>query len=253
MTSGHEKRARVLIYGSCVARDSYDHLDGDAFRLDRYVARQSLISAYAAPTALDEGDLDSLSSDFQRRTLRDDFAGSLHDDLATFGAGADLLLWDLTDERYGVWDLGGGRFVTRSVELVASGLDARLQATARLVRFGSRQHLTLWTQALRSFEASVRRAGLRRPPILIAPPWAEHDEHGVPVRSVLAPEPRAANRMMQKYVRRAGRVPTISLPGTSVSASSAHRWGPAPYHYTDDVYEEVCRGIVAALDAPPRS
>jgi hypothetical protein len=247
MTSEDSTKTRVVIYGSCVSRDTFDFLDQGAFQLARYIARQSLISAYAQPTPLDESDIENLTSEFQKRTIRDDFRASLDEDLQTFGADADLLLWDLTDERFGVWDLGGGRYVTRSVELVTSGLDAHLRETGTLVEFGSRRHLALWEDALRDFASSVRRAGLRRPPILLAPRWAEHDERGAPVRSVLGPDTRTANRTMRKYLRRAGSIQTVTVPSSMVAAGSNHRWGPAPYHYTDEVYEEISRGIMASL------
>lgn len=240
-------KTRVVIYGSCVSRDTFEFLNPDRFQLDRYIARQSLISAYSVPTAVDDSDLDRLASDFQRRTVRDDFRGSLHHDLMALGAAADVVLWDLTDERLGVWDLGGGSYVTRSVELIASGLDRELQARGRLIGYGSREHRTLWANAVHQFAASVRNAGFRSPPVLIAPPWATVDEHGRKVSAVHAPDAGRANRVLARYVALAGGVTTLSAPDCSITASSTHQWGPAPYHYADHVYEAIAQPLTRYL------
>lgn len=247
MSDAPRDKTRVVIYGSCVSRDTFEFLDQDAFHLDRYIARQSLISAYSVPTELAESDLTALGSDFQRRTIRDDFAGSLHSDLQMYGANADVLLWDLTDERYGVWDLGGGRFVTRSIELIASGLDERLMRGSTLVPFGSARHLRLWTSALPKFVESLRNAGLTRPPILVAPQWASRDQHGAPLNITHGPKTRTANRMLSRYLRRTGSIPRVTTHTAVTTASSTHRWGAAPYHYTDAIYTELSTRLVEVI------
>lgn len=237
----------VLIYGSCVSRDTFEYLDQGSYRLERYIARQSLISAFSAPTSINSKDLSRLQSDFQRRMVRDDFLGSLKSDLIEFGDRSDIMLWDLTDERYGVWDLGGGRYVTRSVELIASGIDARLETQAKLVPFGSRRHLKLWTTALRAFAEAMRDSAFSRPPILIAPRWAHQDENGHPISSPIGLDLSRANQLLEKYTRKAGRIQKVTTQSDSIRAGLDHRWGVAPYHYTEAVYDELARDVAKAV------
>lgn len=244
-----DPRVRVAIVGSCVSRDTFEFLDQRRFELVKYVARQSLISSYSRPAAITDTDLTRLRSDFQRRTVRADHSSSLAHDLLSLGDSVDLVLWDLTDERFGVWDLGAGQFVTRSVELIASGLDESIAQRARLVPFGSRRHLSLWAHAVPRFASTLRQTSLSRPPLLLAPPWATTDERGREVEAALVPEPLTARRIVRRYLKRAGEVPTISIPASRVVASSEHRWGAAPYHYTDDVYLEMADHITRWVEA----
>lgn len=241
-------RVRVAIIGSCVSRDTFEFLDQDRFELVKYVARQSLISSYSRPATITDADLTSLKSNFQRRTVRADHASSLADDLVPLAGRVDLVLWDLTDERFGVWDLGAGRFVTRSVELISSGLDESIAQRAHLVPFGSRRHLSLWADAVPRFASTLRQVGLPRPPVLLAPPWATTDERGHEVRAAFVPEPITARRIVRRYLKRAGKVPTISVSPSKSVASSEHRWGAAPYHYTDDVYLEMADRITRLIE-----
>lgn len=251
--SGPERdKTRVVIYGSCVSRDTFDFLDRNHFQLDRYIARQSLISAYAEATPLNEMDIEPLSSDFQKRTIRDDFRSSLHQDLLTFGHNADVVLWDLTDERYGVWDLGGGQYITRSIELFASGIDQRLMKTARLVPFGSADHLQLWTDALGKFSNSILSADLRLAPILINPPWATFDQRGRLVRGTHGLHPRSANQMFRVYARRAAGISTHTISSRWPLTNSGHQWGRAPYHYTDRTYRRMAKEIALRAGRDPR-
>ena len=246
MTAEDTPKNRVIIYGSCVSRDTFDFLDQNAFQLDRYIARQSLISAYAKPTQLEEADIESLNSEFQRRTIRDDFKGSLHEDLLSFGRDANFLLWDLTDERYGVWDLGGGEFVTRSIELVSSGIDSRFSRSARHVPFGSQQHMSLWLRAYAQFLRSCRVSGLQSKPVLIAPPWASRTDQGSPVVSKEGITVRKANKQIRSYARLVD-LPTISVRRRAIKASEDHKWGVAPFHYARNVYEELATQLSSAF------
>lgn len=245
-----DSKTHAVIYGSCVSRDTFEFLDPGAFHLDRYIARQSLISAYAEPTILESSDIESLTSEFQKRTVRDDFRGSLHEDMQTFGTGADLLIWDLTDERYGVWDLGGGQFVTRSVELISSGIDSRLKARATLVPFGSSRHFSMWNDALQKFYATLASAGLVDKTVLLAPRWATKDENGSAVRSALGPGSRYANKILSKYSRCVSSTKPVTTGRLETRANSLHKWGAAPYHYSDHIYSRLSQEIVSMADRP---
>ena len=131
----------LAVYGSCVARDTVEHLVPGTVRLLGYVARQSLVSAMSPPLDTDPGHLDALPSAFQRRVLGEDARSALLRTLARDAASLEVLLWDLADERLGVYLLPDGGAITRTAELVASGAEPAMAARARLLTLGSDEHL----------------------------------------------------------------------------------------------------------------
>lgn len=234
---------RVFIYGSCVSRDSFEHVARDRYVLTRYVARQSLISAYAGPAALDGTDV--LTSAFQRRMVEGDAAGDLPRLLAQDAAATDLLLWDLTDERLGVLLAPDGGAVTRSVELVGAGLEPAGDGW-RYLAFGTDDHLALWTDALDAFCGTLAHEGLLERTVLLAVPWALTTEDGRAAPSSFGVAPADANARFARYhdaARRRG-LTVVEVPPAAVVASAEHRWGPAPFHYSPSTYDAV----VALLD-----
>lgn len=244
MSQNSSHRIKTLVYGSCVSRDTFEYLDQERFELTRYIARQSLISAFSAPNPIDEETLQTLKSPFQRRTLSDDFACSLQDDIRKFGANADLILWDLTDERFGVYETLPATYVTRSLELVASGLDSDYKKRYPLIPYGSRKHLELWAAAVAKFAHVLEELAPSATLILLAPPWSRIDSTKKRTHSPIPGGIRKANRSMQRYI-------AAGLAGTRAHlvdyrdavADAGHPWGRAPYHYDANTYQHLTEDI----------
>ncbi|MBI9114613.1 DUF6270 domain-containing protein [Sanguibacter suaedae] len=235
---------RTAIYGSCVSRDTFEYLDQDRFTLVRYIARQSLISAFSPPSPVPAEWLERLDSPFQRRMLADDFASSLPTFLQEHGNDIDLLLWDLTDERLGVYELPDGRYVTRSVEGIQCGVDERLGEEARSVPLGSPEHLRLWGAALNALTVLVADLPRRPQVLVVAPPWAEHDSEGNPAPSSFGLHAEQANVAYEPYVDAARRLGTVLTMDDHLTETSAdHPWGIAPFHYAKAVYARLARQI----------
>ena len=151
---------RITVYGSCVARDAAREMEKRGWSVERYVARQSLISA-GRPADVGDVDLSLLPSPFARRSFLSDMVGNLEAQLTSVAARTDLLLWDLTDERLGVLETAPGAFLTRSAEALTAGLYKGL--AARFLELGTAEHLHLWRPALLHFGSLLdrRRAGGR--------------------------------------------------------------------------------------------
>jgi len=235
---------RVFIYGSCVSRDTFEYLP-DSFELSYYVARQSLISvgAPADPMLLDGA---RLESPFQQRMLEEDVRGSVFEWLEhPRKPEPDVLLWDLTDERRGVYLVGDGA-VTVSDEAQAAGVLSRLRERGRHVPFGSGEHLALWTAALHGFLDRLADTPVRHL-ILLAPAWAERTVAGDPTppsAGMSAVDALAALAPYYAAVERTGRVEVVTVD--DVLADDSHRWGAAPFHYAPDVYARLSDAIVRA-------
>lgn len=241
-----DRPARVLVYGSCVTRDMFELTDPTTWTLAGYVARQSVISAMGRLAPADLAAPGSLSP-FQARMLEADLRSTLPATVRRLAPTVDLVLWDLTDERLGVYRLADGSYVTRSVELVASGLDRTLQRTAEHLPLGGPEHLALWRQAADGLVAALRSEGL--PVAVVAVPWAVRSDDGSAVPSSFGLPPEEANRLLEPYHRHLTEglgLPSVAVPDGKVVAAADHRWGPAPFHYTRNTYE-LLRGSLDRL------
>ncbi|MGF7022919.1 DUF6270 domain-containing protein [Brachybacterium tyrofermentans] len=242
---------RVAIYGSCVARDAVDLAGGDALDVSVYVARQSLISAgHDASALFPEGA--RVESAFQRRMMESDFAGDLSERLDSVVSTTDLLLWDLTDERHGVHVFADGTVVTRSIDVLGVPEVLEVVDGARHIPFGSDEHFDLWATRAEQFRDHLRGSGMFDRTIVLQIPWAlvTSDGRGTPwsmgTRAIDANE---AYRRYYDHLRDLG-FTIFEMQPLGVLADPEHRWGLAPFHYTQDVYEEIVAQVLAAREDP---
>lgn len=240
------RRLGVFIYGSCVSRDSFEHLEGSRFQLLEYVARQSLTSAFA-PAGAPLLDVAQLTSPFQRRVLELDAASELPARLREQAGAIDLVLWDLFDERLGYYETSAGEIATNSVELIRWQRETGAETDARLVPYGSREHLRTFAQRLVDFSALLDETGLRDRVVLVAPSWATETDTGAPTPSSFGLSARRANVVTLPYLQAVYDVVSpglvISPPWSVIKAATDHQWGVAPFHYTPDVYRHITAQI----------
>ncbi len=240
MTEPDASAPRVLVFGSCVARDTIEFAASDSVDLRGYVARQSLISAGDDASAHLPDSL-GVSSKFQERMIRNDFAGNLFSRLESLAGEIDVLLWDLADERHGVHRFPDGTIVTRSIDTIrAEPVSALLEETEH-IPFGSDEHFALWTQHVDAFDARLRELGLFDRTVVLEVPWALRTTEGKTTPWSMGVRAGDANKSYQRYydyLRQTGHR-MVELPAELVLADPDHRWGLAPFHYTPEVYREV--------------
>lgn len=240
-------KTRVFIYGSCVSRDTFEHLDPEQFELVQYVARQSALSATTRP--VDMIAPPTLESRFQQRMITGDFGSSLRPLLAQHAAEIDVLLIDLTDERLGVYLLPDGTVVTRSVELIESGAESSLPQGAHHVAFGTQQHYEYWSGAIRALGDSIRQTVPRAAVALLDIPWAEWSESGQQTPDSFGIGAAQANPVFRSYVEVAAQAlgaHVVTLDPSEVMSGPHHPWGDAPFHYAEKVYLEAVRRLTGA-------
>lgn len=238
--------ARVYVYGSCVSRDSFEFLDKSQHQLLGYTARQSLISATSSPY-LAEAQAGTLESRFQIRNLQGDFDGSIFGTLLDVADQADYIFWDLTDERLGVIKVSDAAYITRSVELIQSGLIGGIDE-ADWIKFGSDRHFALWQEAVRKFAKFSDTHSVQSKLVLFNIPWSMSDDTGAPLPRAWDMFPDEANNHLARYVaavREHMEVNYIELPWEMARSSATHKWGLAPYHYLDRVYEAIAERFTA--------
>lgn len=250
MTDSDGGAARVLVYGSCVARDTVEFASADSIELRGYIARQSLISA-GSDAAAHAPESFSVSSAFQRRMIMADFAGSMFSRIANVGE-IDLLLWDLADERHGIYRFADGSVATRSIDTLRMPEFEERFAQAEHIPFGTEAHLRIWSERLEHFEALLHEHELFERTVVLEVPWAVLTTEGAPSPWSMGVRATEANKSYQPYydlLRQRG-FRTVGLPVEVVLADPAHRWGLAPFHYTPEVYRELLRQLREECGVP---
>ena len=240
-------KTRVFIYGSCVSRDTFEHLDPEQFELVEYVARQSVLSAYTKPVELMAPP--TLKSRFQQRMITGDFSSSLRSQMATHGSATDFVLVDLTDERLGAYLLPDGSIVTRSVEFIESGGEQYLPQGTQHIAFGTQQHFDYWTTAMEYVGEQMRTQMSQATIVLLDIPWAEWSESGAETPGSFGMRAADANPVFRMYAQAAARAlgaHVISMEPSEVVSSPDHPWGDAPFHYSEKVYLEIVRRLTGA-------
>jgi hypothetical protein len=234
---------RVLILGSCASRDAFGSAAAPApgFSVVDYHARTSLASLAAAAPALDV-DVTKIASSFQRRMVQRDVQKSVFERLGR--VEFDILLLDFIDDRFNLLVFADGGALTESNELRAAHPQLRPQA-ACLVEPFSADFEARWEHGWARLWRELGTIG-RHEAVLVNPVfWATHQEDGtaLPNQPLIA----AANRYLAgRYERLARDLPAhqfIAYDRSVFASSSAHRWGPAPFHYTAAV-EQACRAGV---------
>ena len=229
---------RITVYGSCVARDAASEMENRGWSVERYIARQSLISA-GRPADVGDLDLSLLASPFARRSFMSDVVGNLEAQLTAVAARTDLLLWDLTDERLGVLETSPGAFLTRSTEAMTAGLYEGL--TARFLELGTAEHLHLWRPALLRFRSLLERLDLTSRTVLLHVPWVTKTTPST--SAVLSRRQTAmeANWTLARYVdlvRRETDVHILRAPDELVD-DEVHHWGSTSFYDTSPLYSWI--------------
>lgn len=241
-----EPLLRVAVYGSCVARDAVDLAARDRVEVVDYIARQSLISGGRdALPLLPQGI--TFAHDFQRRMLASDFRGDVEERVRRLAGRTDVLMWDLTDERHGVHVLPGGGIITRSVDLMAQPALVQLADSHRAIQFGSDEHFALWGRRAEYLANVLRQVGLFDRTVVIRLPWAMVTLKGEPTPPSMGMLAIDANRAFERYYDHLEGLgfAFIDVGFEQVIADPQHRWGVAPFHYVQGVYDEIMQQVFA--------
>ncbi|HEX7350867.1 DUF6270 domain-containing protein [Brachybacterium sp.] len=239
---------RVTVYGSCVARDTMDLAGPEELEVVAYIARQSLLSADHDASPRFPADVE-VGSEFQRRMMVGDFAGNLEERLREVGEETDVLLWDLADERHGVHLFEDGSIVTRSIDIVRQPEVLSVVEGARHIPFGEDEHFDLWASRAERLRELLTELELFEKTIVLRVPWALVTTDGKSTPWSMGTNAREANATYHRYYEHLADLGfrILELQPLGVLADPEHRWGLAPFHYTQDVYEEIVQRVLNSL------
>lgn len=203
-----------------------------------YVARTSFAcSMRSAPFPVPFASIDpdgAVESNWQRRMVEIDLSRGLRHRLrAVEDPDSTVIVVDFIDERFHLLALAG-ELATSSVELQRTGCAERFPNTST-IRSGSDEHFNLWAIGFSAFVAEVKALGMTV--ILNRVYWATDTSDATSLR-----EPQDHIATSNCYLDRlyemadALSVPSIDYGSTQFVAAATHRWGPAPFHYVEQVY-----------------
>lgn len=243
----HYDAPALLLVGSCVSRDLIEYADHEVSVVG-YHARQSLISAFSAGTTA-PAEVASLASPFQRRQLEADFESRLPEQVRASAGGADLLVWDLVDERGGVFVHPDGVVTTDTIEWRRLHPHGGPPPGARRVAFGSDEHRVLFREALRSWRALLEETGLLQRTVLLAPRWADRTTSGQPVPPSFGMSAAEGSRIQAEYVEMVREIVGVTVLGDDLvtAAGDDHRWGPAAFHFDDETERRLASSVLGRL------
>ncbi|WP_068877477.1 MULTISPECIES: DUF6270 domain-containing protein [unclassified Phenylobacterium] len=247
---------RIAIVGSCITRDLWPIRGGGVEAL-LYISRTSLPGLLSAPV---EGfrPAEDLPGDLHRNEHNALVADVRKTALSALMAYRPThIIFDFIDERFDLLSVGSS-LVANSGEMVRSGY--RTQPALERVRTISRLSdgcERLWRAAAVEFAAVVRATPLARARLILhSARWAERqrlpDGRIEPIdhveiiggqRAVIADYNAVLERQEDAF---ASLLPLAKIDaGAFRLADSAHRWGPSPFHYVPEYYDEVRRQLVA--------
>lgn len=237
---------RTFIHGSCVSRDLLTLLADHGFELSHYSPRQSLIPLLGAvPDLVNALDTTRLTSRFQRRAAEGSITADVGRELDKRHANVDIVLWDITDERLGVYEVDGG-YVTRTIELFNSGLDKSLQAVGRHIAFATDEHFDLWTRGVRIWAEQLRRRGLADRVVVVAPPWAAQFTDGTPTPPSTGVSAQLHEELATGYYDAIAReLPQARFVGRTLETRSSvnMKWGQSPFHFDGPTYNAIASQV----------
>ncbi|MFM5204626.1 DUF6270 domain-containing protein [Aeromonas veronii] len=219
---------KILIIGSCVSRDAFDK---DEFDIT-YFARSSLISAMSEIQYCKSKYPTNITSNFQNRTVVNDLSKELlklmqSESLKKF----DIILIDFIDERFNLFRNIDGAFATISNELKASDF---FFDDGETIISGSESWFQLWCQAWDNFIELV--SDLKSKIKINNVIWANDNKTSL---GLINSENDLLKRIYSYIDKDISSEQFVFDNNFQFLTNSEHKWGAAPYHYSDHVYDII--------------
>lgn len=237
----------ILIYGSCVSRDTLELVPKDSYNLVGYFARSSLATL---SSNLDNSNvkkeyaihLDKITSAFQRRMVEYDFDRSVLKSIEK--NNFDVLLMDLIDERFHLAVLSNNSYVTRSNEFLRASIKPKSTINTHSDKF-----FELWTKGVRNFlNKLTENSGIEK--ILIQKTfWTNKLDNGTSIPDISDEKVKEENEKLEKMYlfleKYLNKDQFIVVPDRLLLSKSEHKWGVSPFHYIDEYYNFINHRLFA--------
>jgi hypothetical protein len=218
-------------------------VEKDQIVLADYFARSSIASIASNPYCLNDDYYTRIASEFQRRMVKRDLTKTFLDEIAD-RKDFDFILLDLIDERFDLYEASPGSMLTLSTEFMGSGfLSAADRSGSLRIRSGSERHRELWKSGVKRLFTILAGHNIASRVVVNKVFWANQTEDGTPLPAKDLRQRDAANSLLawmyeelEKYVPESR---WITFPETVLRGNPNHRWGIAPFHYSNAYYHDA--------------
>lgn len=235
----------LAILGSCVTRDPIKHI-ADEVVIAAYQARTCIASMMSPEPAHDlislveQAGSEQPGPKFEKRCVMADLQRSWRQ---TISVECDVLILDFIDERFGV-GIRNDEVVTHSTALrdllgggtlAARGFKHRGPTSADAVAVRDRALVQLCDELSDLKQFWVNDVY-----------WTAMKDDGTQFENI--DEIEGNNRVLSgiyEALAKRTKAQFIGMPRDQLLANSSHRWGPAPYHYTNAAESAIARLLLA--------
>ncbi|WP_250501980.1 DUF6270 domain-containing protein [Caballeronia sp. AZ7_KS35] len=239
-------KPRILVLGSCVSRDVLNYTEAGEFELVRYLARTSVASLFAKQPFADTFSK-RLESPFQRRLVNLDITKSARREIEAIGS--DFILMDLIDERFDLIEVGSGQLCTASLEFLKSGALKEIPSFKRIAS-GSDEWFRRWKSGWNSLVNMLIQHDRLKTVRVNMVFWQKETSDGATFPNQTNDQINAANdALATMYAIMANDLAPhqfFEYEDGLMQCASTHRWGPAPFHYSDAFYLKAADKLRAA-------
>lgn len=233
----------VLILGSCVSRDILNQDQAGFINLVDYYARTSFASLASKKFSNHSlVNIQQIPTNFGKKMVERDLSKDIFNCLTT--SEYDYLLLDLIDERFKVFYDENRTCCTISSEFVRSKFDFKT-ISGRTAHLGSNLRWNLWQKGFQRLLNMLRQTNSLHKLILNKVFWSTHKDNDVPFENI--EQINQANLFLQQmYEVIEKEIPKnqiLEFDKSLFLGSTTHRWGEAPYHYTNDYYRVALEKI----------
>ncbi|UWQ16598.1 DUF6270 domain-containing protein [Jannaschia sp. M317] len=231
----------IQILGSCATRDAFEYPFARDFDVQDYTARTSLASL-ACPPRMEPDILEAIGSNFQRRMVHRDMTKAFWKNLAGYTTGAFIV--DLVDDRFRLLQFADGSAHTGSTEYQKARRAHEVPSVKTLLR-GAPGYNKLWGRGLRLLHEALEKEGPK--PILLVNCvfFARTDNERVNADNELETMNRFLDYAYKSFANKFGDECLIRYPKGLLQSDSDHKWGKAPFHYTESAYEYFISELTA--------
>lgn len=213
--------------------------------MTEYYARSSFASAFSRSKVEDRFS-SSIRSTFQQRQVRRDLTKAFATALPQMEF--DVLLVDFTDERFQLFELIDGRVVTVSAELRGTAFPGDLKG--EFVKPFSARHFSLWEKGWRDFVQTMKAHDKLRRVRINCARWSYRTQGGWMFSNPYTDSYiDTANEYFQKlYCVARGDIEDSQFyryDELLLQGNDEHKWGVAPFHYTDAYYHALLKHLVS--------
>ncbi|MFC4298640.1 DUF6270 domain-containing protein [Castellaniella hirudinis] len=234
---------KIFILGSCVSKDSLDFGEPGEFHLVEFIARSSIASIFSEKP-FDDVFSERLTSGFQRRWVNVDIEKKFLDIISR--SDFDVLLMDFIDERFNLLEAGPGKCCTVSAEFKNTDPFKDIP-DFKIIKSGSDDFFRRWGNGWNNLVDFLRKNDKLHKLRLNKVLWAARTASGGRYKKYLSEEivPDEAiefanntlNKMYSFVEKDLKRDQFFTYD--EIKGGDFHKWGPAPFHYADDFYQQM--------------